>query len=141
MTKLIHVKNVTIERLSSGKNLINVYLPPKSEWKNTQKQSQNEKWVEEQKRLFAKTGKSLLADNNNPLQWCVGGLAIIIKDGNQEYIVAILRDKDAPSSPNHFTIATGLCDTDEEIMNPSLLAREGLEEIIIIKGNEILFPS
>src|SRR3989344_6459489 len=141
MAKLIHVKKATIQKLYAGKHLIEVFLPAKSEWQSTKNRSQNSEWVENQKKLFISTGKALLANEENPLQWSTGGLGIIFKDGEDEYLVSIFRDKDAPIYSNHFTIATGLGESEEEYINPILLAREGLEEILIIRSNKLLIPS
>lgn len=73
-----------------------------------------------------------------PLLWAAGGGAYIF--GNR-YIPLVKRSADSPSNPDKLTIATGLTDSYEEMINPLLLIRELFEEIIIIdEEGHLLIP-
>ena len=73
----------------------------------------------------------------NSIIWAAGGGSYII---GSRYIPLIQRSESAPSNPSKLTIATGLSDTRDELINPKLLIRELFEEIVLVKNNKILLP-
>ena len=72
------------------------------------------------------------------LIWAAGGGTYLL--GN-EYVPLIKRSADSISNPGKLTIATGLSNSYEEMVDPLLLIRELFEEIVMIdKNNSLLVP-
>ncbi|MGC8618776.1 MAG: hypothetical protein ACP5UZ_08620, partial [Thermoplasmata archaeon] len=67
------------------------------------------------------------------IRFAAGGAIPILKLGDgKNYVVLIRRDENAPVHPQHFTTASGLSETFDELMDPRLIiGREFLKEIAI----------
>lgn len=66
----------------------------------------------------------------------------ILKDKNKKhkpYIIFIRRDQGASNYPGHFTLASGLSESIEEIRNPQMLFREFYEEIKVFSRDFTIF--
>ena len=75
-------------------------------------------------------------------RWPAGGLLITLRKRDGERIsLVLLRDKKAPTYAGHITANTGLGAGFEEALDPSLVMREGLEElVIVIRGQGVVLP-
>jgi len=71
-----------------------------------------------------------------PLIWAAGGGTYIL---GGRYIPLIQRSADSLTNPDKLTIATGLSNTYEEMVDPLLLIRELFEEIIIMDREKNLY--
>ncbi|MGE3609173.1 MAG: hypothetical protein AB7I27_06260 [Bacteriovoracaceae bacterium] len=70
--------------------------------------------------------------------WGAGGGTYLI---NKRYLPLVRRDLTAKTNPGKLTIATGLTDKIEELLNPKLLIRELFEEIVIVhKTKGLVLP-
>lgn len=70
------------------------------------------------------------------LIWAAGGGTYVL---GGKYIPLIKRSADSLTNPNKLTIATGLSNSYEEMIDPLLLIRELFEEIIIIDREKNLY--
>ena len=70
------------------------------------------------------------------IRYAAGGAITVLKINGKEYVLLIRRDESASVHGGHLTTASGLSETVEELMDPTLLiGREFLEEVIIFDRN------
>jgi hypothetical protein len=69
--------------------------------------------------------------------WVSGGGTYLI---NGRYLPVVKRGKDARVNPGKFSLFTGRADSLRELLNPSLLARELFEELVLFRDGRPLRP-
>ncbi len=79
--------------------------------------------------------------NKGIYRWPAGGVGLILELNDANILLAIYRDKDAPSYGGHDTLSSGLGSSVRELLYPLETAwREGAEELCITTPDSVICP-
>jgi len=98
--------------------------------------------------VISNADRKLISDPNGEYakqdlwRWTAGGVLVIYQQRGRRFLSLGLRDSEAPSFASHLTLTSGLSSAFEEFFNPTFVAiREGIEEIAVVAGNQVVIPS
>lgn len=90
---------------------------------------------------FNKASRRILEFEIKKWRWPAGGAAIILELLNgKRSLLALHRDPRAPTYAGHNTLSSGLGCSIEEMLDPTLIVREGIEEFVIQTPQGIIYP-